>query len=251
MAFRDHFSSFATQYSSHRPGYPGVLFEYLASLAPARELAWDCATGNGQAARGLAVHFDHVVATDASECQIQNAAPCASVEYRVEPAEQPSLAKESVDLILVAQALHWFDWNRFYPAATRTMKPGAVFAAITYELCFVTAAADRAIDHLYRNILKTYWPPERKYVEERYRTLPFPFHELRPPQFQIEVAWTLDELMGYLETWSAVNRYYEDKGENPLELIAADMRDAWGDASDQRTVTWPMTTRIGRNTAGT
>ena len=250
MGFKDHFSSFATHYNSHRPGYPEVLFEYLASLAPDRELAWDCATGNGQAARGLAVYFDRVVATDASEDQIQSAVPCASVEYRVEPAEEPSLEEESVDLVLVAQALHWLDWDRFYPAATRVMKPGAVFAAITYELCFVAPAADQAIDHLYRNILQTYWPPERIYVQEQYRTLPFPYRELKPPQFQIEVAWTLDELMGYLGTWSAVNRYREDTGEDPLELIAADMRVAWGDTSDQRMVTWPMTTRVGRKIAG-
>lgn len=249
MGFKDHFSSVAASYSSYRPRYPVILFEYLASLAPSRETAWDCATGSGQAALGLAEFFDCVIATDASAEQIANAHHHPRVTYKVATAEAPGLESDSVDLLTVAQAVHWFDWDTFYPEAKRIIRPGGICAVISYLLCHTEPAVDRAIDRLYTNITAEYWPPERHYVEKKYRTIPFPFRELAPPEFETSVNWTLPELLGYLGTWSAVDRYKADRESDPLDLIRDQLADAWGDAQQPRTITWPLVLRVGRNIA--
>ncbi len=247
MGFKDHFSSVAASYSSHRPRYPAVLFEYLASLAPSREAAWDCATGSGQAALGLVEVFDRVIATDASAEQITNAHTHARITYKVATAEASGLDSDSVDLLTVAQALHWFNWDEFYPEAKRIIRQGGICAAISYLLCHTEPGVDRAIDRLYGEITAEYWPPERHYVEEKYQTIPFPFRELTPPNFDTTVSWTLPELLGYLSTWSAVDRYKADRGSDPLDLIRDELMDAWGDPQQPRTVIWPLVLRVGRN----
>lgn len=246
--FKDHFSGHAGIYREARPTYPLELFAWLAQQTPGRELAWDCGCGNGQATVALAEHFVRVVGTDPSARQIAQAQPRANVEYRVEPAERTSLADGSASLVTVAQALHWFDHARFYAEARRVLKPGGILAAWTYSDCTTgDAAIDRIKDRLYIEITGPYWPPERVHVDAGYRTLPFPFEEVQPPAFAMIADWNADHFLAYLRSWSATQRYLKDKREDPVALIEADLRAAWGEPTRMRSVHWQFHLRAGVN----
>ncbi len=245
--FHDHFSSVAGRYADFRPRYPDTLFEYLATLVPRDVPVWDCAAGNGQATLGLARHFDRVVATDASQEQIAAAPPLPNVEFRVALAEESGLPDASVGLVTVAQALHWFDLPRFYTEVHRVLRPKGVLAVWCYGVNHVEGEeVDRLVQDYYGNTLDPYWPPERRLVEDGYRTLPFPFAEMASPTFHLEERWTLDRLLGYYSTWSATNRYIKATGKNPLEPLAKQLADVEGDASVPRLVVWPLALRVGR-----
>lgn len=246
-AFADHFTSVAADYASFRPTYPAALFAWLADIVPGRALAWDCAAGSGQASRGLAAHFERVIATDASAAQIAAAASHPRVEYRVAPAEASGLPDGVVDLVTVAQALHWFDLDRFYAEARRVLKPGGVLAVWTYGVLSVAGeAVDARARAFYRETVGPYWPPERRHVESGYRTLPFPFAELETPAFRMEASWSLPELLGYFRSWSATARYLAERGHDPVEALAAELAPLWGSSPDHRTITWPLALRVGR-----
>jgi SAM-dependent methyltransferase len=244
LSFKDHFSKQATDYAKFRPGYPQELFNYLGSSAPSSQLAWDCGTGNGQAAVGLASVFDRVIATDASEKQISKAQPHERVEYRVAPAEESGIKPGTFDLIMVAQALHWFDLDRFYTEARRVLKPNGVLAVSAYNLLTIKPEIDEAVNRYYYEVVGPFWPPERRLVEQ-FADLPLPFHEIDPPKFEMIAHWNLDHLLGYLRTWSSTQRFIAAKDSNPLEQIIYELRDAWGDPHQIRNVTWPLTVRIG------
>jgi SAM-dependent methyltransferase len=245
VAFKDHFSKQAAGYAKFRPRYPQKLFDYLGSIAPSRQLAWDCGTGNGQAAVGLASVFDRVIATDASEKQIANAQSHKKVEYRVAPAENCGLASETVDLIMVAQALHWFDLDRFYGEVRRVLKSAGVLAASAYNLLHIEKTIDEVVNRYYYEVVGPFWPPERKLVEQ-FADLPFPFQKIDPPKFEMTASWDLDHLLGYLRTWSSTQRFIAAKGDDPLEQISDDLRRAWGNPGQTRRITWPLIVRIGR-----
>ena len=248
VAFKDHFSKQAADYAKFRPRYPQKLFDYLGSIAPSRQLAWDCGTGNGQAAVGLASVFDRVIATDASEKQIANAQSHKIVEYRVAPAENSGIGSETIDLIMVAQALHWFDLDSFYAEARRVLKPYGVLAASAYNLLHINSAIDEVINRYYDEVVGPFWPPERRLVEQ-FGDLPFPFQESDPPKFEMTASWDLDHLVGYLRTWSSTQRFIATKGADPLEQITDDLRSTWGTPEQTRNVSWPLTFRIGANDA--
>jgi SAM-dependent methyltransferase len=243
--FQTHFSALADTYARFRPGYPDALFDYLAALAPARELAWDCATGSGQAAAGLGGHFDEVIATDASAEQIAAARPAPHVTYRVAPAERSGLEERSVDLVTVAQALHWFDLERFYGEVRRVLIPGGVLAVWSYNFLTVDPSVDAVIDGLYRGPLDPYWPPERIHVEQGYRGLPFPFPVIETPDFAMETRWDMRQMLGYLSSWSATRRCNEATGRDVVEEIAPALARVWGNPASKRTVRWPLVFRIG------
>jgi len=181
--FKDHFSAGAAEYQRRRPAYPGELFGYLADISPGRRLAVDVATGNGQAATGLAEYFDEVLATEPSEAQLARARPHPRVHYHREPAERIGLPDASCDLLTAAQAAHWFDWSLFPQEVMRVLAPGGVVAVWTYELFSVDPSIDAVIEDFYRNVTGPYWPRERRYVEERYASLPFPFEEIPASAF--------------------------------------------------------------------
>lgn len=244
--FKDHFSGHAASYAAARPDYPPDLFDWLAEQAPARTLAWDCATGNGQAARALAEHFERVIATDASAEQIAQAVPQPHVEYRIATAESPGLDPNSADLVTVAQAVHWFDRPRFYEAARRILRPGGLIAVWSYGLFTIDPALDGIVNRFYDGVMGPYWPPERKLVDARYATLDFPFEEVAAPAFVMERDWTLDQVLAYLRTWSAVQRYRHDEGRDPVSLISGAFTRQWGDAPRRR-VCWPLYVRAGRS----
>ncbi len=245
-AFKDHFSNVAAGYQAFRPGYPRALFEWLASVAPRSERAVDLGCGTGQASVALAAHFDEVIALDPSAEQIARAEPHPRVSYRVAPAETTGLLASSADLVIAAQALHWFDPERLHPELARIARPGAVFAAFTYDLCRVGSRVDDVVDRLYRDILGPYWPPERAHVDAGYRTLPFPWPEVVAPSLAIEESWTLDRFIGYLGTWSAVSAYRRKTSADPLALVTSALRAEWGPPDRPRAVKWNLTIRAGR-----
>jgi SAM-dependent methyltransferase len=220
MTFKDHFSGHADGYEAFRPTCPPDLFDDLASLAPSHDLAWDCATGNGQAAYGLTPHFRAVIATDASAGQVAQARPHERVRYLVSPAERSPLADRSVDLVTAAQALHWIDLPCFYDEVRRVCRPGAVLACWCDQLHAIDPQVDGVVCRYYAETVGPYWPPERLLVEAGYRTLPFPFEELDPASFRMSLRWDLARLMGYLGTWSSSQRYQADRGRDPLARIS-------------------------------
>jgi SAM-dependent methyltransferase len=244
MKFKDHFSTQATDYAKFRPRYPQELFDYLGRIASSGQLAWDCGTGNGQAAIGLASVFGRVIATDASEKQIANAQPHERVEYRVAPAENSGLKSGTLDLIMVAQALHWFDLDRFYAEARRVLKPNGVLAASAYNLLHIEPTIDEVVNRYYYEVVGPFWPPERKLIEN-FGDLPFPFHEIEPPKFKMTALWNLEHLIGYLRSWSSTQRFITATGTDPLEEIAGELRTVWGAPNQIREVNWPLILRVG------
>ena len=245
-SFADHFSGRAGDYARYRPDYPRALFEFLARLAPGRGTAWDCATGSGQAALGLAGSFDAVVATDASLNQIASAARHRRVHYAVAPAERAPLPSGSVALVAAAQALHWFDRARFWAEARRVLVPGGVVAVWSYHGFHVTPEVEAVVHRLYKEIVGPYWPPERALVERGYGALEFPFAPVEPPPLRLEKPWDLPAVMGYLRTWSAVQRYEAARGRDPLDLIREELAAAWGPPERVRSFQWDLDLRIGR-----
>ncbi|HET9555155.1 MAG TPA: class I SAM-dependent methyltransferase [Anaeromyxobacteraceae bacterium] len=244
--FKDHFSGVSRGYQAFRPGYPPALFEWLAGVTPGRDLAVDLGCGTGQASVALAEHFREVVGLDPSAEQIAHAEPHERVSYRVAPAEATGLPDACADLVVAAQALHWFDQARLHRELARLARPGAVFAAFTYGLCRVDPAVDAVVDRLYRAILGPYWPPERAHVDAGYRTLPFPWPELEAPDLAIQETWDLDRYLGYLRTWSAASAYLRSVGADPIALVAPDLEAAWGPRDTARAITWKLTVRAGR-----
>ena len=245
MAFKDHFSRQAVAYGRFRPHYPPALAAHVAALAPARSLALDVATGNGQAAHDLGAHFELVLASDASAQQLASAVPHARVRYLRHRAEELPVATGVADLLVAAQAAHWFELPRFYAEARRVLKPRGVVALWTYGTLRVDPDVDRAIDAFYYEVVGRYWPPERRYVEQGYRTLPFPLDELAAPAFQLASEWTRGDVLGYLGTWSAVDRYRAAERADPVPVIERMLRPLWP-ADEARRVVWPIHLRLGR-----
>lgn len=236
----------AGAYARFRPAYPEALFTWLAQQVPVRQLAWDCATGNGQAALGLAAHFAQVVASDASPEQIIRSRAHPQIRYLVANAEVPPAEAQGADLVTVAQALHWFNFERFYPALKRTLKPDGLFAAWGYGLMRVTPDVDAVVQDYYQNVVGSYWPPERHHIETGYREIPFPLTELLCPSFVMQTEWSLETLLGYLETWSATRLYRQAReGAHPVESLRTRFAHAWGEAPT-RAVSWPLFLRAGR-----
>lgn len=252
--FKDLFSSNSKEYASSRPRYPRSLFEFLVELVQYRNLAWDCATGNGQAAVFLSEYFEQVIASDASKEQIENAQPRNNIRYEVFPAERTTLANNSIDLITIAQALHWFDLNDFYKEAKRVLRKdddgggGGVIAAWAYGVHSISPEIDNITRLLYEDILGSYWPKDRKIVEDKYQDIPFPFQKIDTPVFQIELDWTMSELVGYLYTWSSVQKFIGKNNSDPIKQVYADLVAAWGDKNTwhKRRVVWPIYMRVGR-----
>ncbi|MDD2850379.1 MAG: class I SAM-dependent methyltransferase [Desulfuromonadaceae bacterium] len=249
IQFKDHFSTQSGDYTRYRPGYPEGLFAWLAAQTEDHDIAWDCGCGNGQASVGLAPYYQQVIATDPSRQQIEKATPNSRIRYAVASAEHSGLADSCIDTILVAQALHWFDFARFYEEVRRVAKPGAVLMALSYGELQVSGPPAAILSRFYHHIISRYWPPERRYVDDGYTSIPFPFARIDPPPFAMQAEWHLGQLLGYLGTWSAVAEYRRMNGRDPLALVEAELRAAWGDAAQVRLVSWPLALLAGHVTA--
>ncbi len=246
-SFQDHFSDIASQYAQFRPRYPSDLYEYLASLTPQHKLAWDCATGTGQAAVSLTSQFDLIIATDASEEQIANAEPHKRVLYRVATATDSGIDAASLDLITVAQALHWFNLCEFYAEAKRVLKPEGVLAAWCYgPMQIEDKAVQKVIDQFYYETVGPYWPPERKLVDNGYRDIEFPFTLIDTPEFTMESAMVPEDIEGYVRTWSATQKYQKETGVDPVPEFTGNMIKVWDEPDFPMTVEWPLALRVGR-----
>ena len=242
--FKDHFSDRPAEYARYRPGYPDALFEFLAACCKRRSLAWDCATGNGQAAVSLSAHFDAVIATDASATQIDSALRAPSVAYRVAPAEASGIRRDSVDLVTVGQALHWFDLPRFFAELRRVLVDDGILAVWSYGLCEVSDDCDALVLELYEDITGDYWPPERRLVEHAYADIAIPGQAVDTPSFEMRLDWPVRDMLGYLRTWSAVKRYEAAEGKDPVAHIEDRLIAAWGSGS--RSVVWPLKVLVSR-----
>lgn len=244
-AFHDHFSDQPQAYAQSRPTYPRELFDWLATLTPRGSTVWDCATGNGQAAAELAQRFDKVIATDASASQLEHAELRDNIEYRVATAEQSGLDDASVGLVTIAQALHWFEFDRFWEEVRRVLKPGGAVVAWCYGLHQIEPAIDDVIERFYRGPVDPYWLPQRDHVDALYATIPFPFERIETPTFEMRLNWKCEQCLAYLRTWSATKRFEQDKGFDPVASIEGELRELWHDDAI-KPVRWPMGVLAGR-----
>ena len=214
---KDRFSSGSQLYQLARPSYPASLIQEILKHVATPQFAWDCGAGSGQLTQLLAPHFDAVVATDISAHQLQHAPYFENVSYQVQSAEHTSFAEQSFDLITVAQAIHWFDFEKFYAEVKRTLKPDGIFAVIGYGLLQLDdIELNQKVIQLYTETLNGFWDAERSYIDEHYQSIPFPFDEIIMPSFQIELAWTGQQLWDYLNTWSALKHYRAKNSNDPL-----------------------------------
>jgi len=242
----DHFSSQSKQYAAYRPMYPSHWFDWLAHQARQQHTAWDCACGSGQATRDLSRKFVKVIATDLSAAQISHAPALPNVEWRTAHAEDSGITSTSVDLITVAQALHWFDLPRFWQEARRVLRPGGVIAVWSYGTFQLDAPAVADLCHeYYENTVGPYWPPERRIVEAGYGAVEFPFSEIEAPSVEMTAAWTLDALLGYLRSWSATTRYINALNQDPLVPLKENLLSVWP-AAPTLNIRWPLSIRVGR-----
>lgn len=249
MSFIDLFSEKADLYAAARPRYPEELYAYVAEIAPTRGRAWDCATGNGQAAVGLAEYFDRVEATDASAAQIANALPCAKVQYSVQPAERTNFADTSFDAVCVAQALHWFKLDEFYAEVRRVLKPGGVCVVWGYDWFAVDPAFDEQFKYSMRDVLAPYWAPQNALLWNGYRDVPFPFARLETPKLEMRMQWIFGELLAFVHTWSATRRCLAEEGPGFFKKAEEQLATLWGEHADERrTVTMNLHLLAGRKT---
>lgn len=243
---KDNFSSQADAYLRFRPSYPKELLQLISKIVPNKDAVWDVGTGNGQLAVMLSDLFQNVYATDISERQLQNAIARPNIQYSKQSAELTNFSSNQFDLIAIAQAIHWFDFEAFYREVKRTLKQGGVIVIVGYGLVRVNKEIDLIIDRFYHEIVGPYWDLERRYVDEAYSTIPFPFEEvIDTPQIKLESDMSLEQLLGYLNSWSAVQHYKNDNGTNPLDQIQDNLREVW--VSETFEVTHSFFMRIGKN----
>ncbi len=244
--FPDHFSEQSDRYAAARPQYPPDLFDFIAAHAPATERVWDCGTGSGQAALGLARVFTTVEASDPSAAQIANALPAANVHYSVQSAEATNYPAAHFDAVCVAQALHWFDFARFFPEARRVLRPGGLFAAWGYAWFNVTPAFDAAFTTSVLQPISNDWAPQNALLWNGYADVPFPFAPITAPPFRITCAWDLPQLLNYVATWSALRRYNERTGADLLSNTIPALTPHWGAPETVYEVSMTLTLWAGK-----
>ena len=241
---KDLFSDQSKQYASFRPTYPKELYDFILNHVGNRSVVWDCGCGNGQVANDLSPYFTRVVATDLSAKQIENAIPGKNIEYSVSKAEQTSFPDSTFDLITVGQALHWFDLPLFYKEVNRVAKPNALLAVWGYSLLTISGEIDPVISHFYTEVIGPYWDKERKLVDDQYQTIPFPFNEIKTPHFEFSFYWTYEHFLGYISTWSSVQKYIKETNINPVSMLDTNLKPFWQDG--EKKVTFPLFLRLGK-----
>jgi SAM-dependent methyltransferase len=242
---KDNFSQQAGVYAQFRPHYPTELFEFLFQHCNNFDAAWDVGTGNGQCAVRLAAQFGSVLATDISAKQLEHAPDLPNIRYKVGSAEHCPAPDDSFDLITVGQALHWFDFGPFFQEVQRTLRPGGLFAAFGYGLLRTDEAINTRLDHFYTTIVGPYWDAERRHVDARYQTIPFPFDPIECPALSMQYAWSKSQFLGYLRSWSALQHYIREKDQDPLPAFAAQLASVWPDDTIMP-VNFPIFVQAGR-----
>lgn len=245
MKYGDRFGACSGAYSKFRPEYPTELYEFLKTLVPGKELVWDCGTGNGQAARSLSADFKQVIATDASIMQLDQAHAPRNVSFILAEAEAPPLKTSSVDLVTCATCVHWFDHDVFYPEVRRILKPGGIFAAWTYGFFSGEDEMNEIVDRTVLRKIKSYWTEANLMCRDKYKTLPFPFEETDAPEFIIERTLGLDELCGFMQSWSAYQHYLEATGLDPLVDFKKNAAELWL-PSERFQIRWELSMRVAQ-----
>ena len=240
---KDNFSKGSREYSKYRPYYPAEVYEFIITKLKDFDYAWDCGTGNGQVASELSTFFTKIEATDISLNQIKYAIQKPNINYSVQPAEKVSFRTNQFDLIISAQAAHWFDFENFYKEVKRCLKPEGLIVLLGYGLLSINAKTNPIIEHFYKDIIGAYWDEERKYLDQNYHTIPFPFKEINTPDFVQKYEWDIEHLLGYLRTWSAVKHFQKENNQDPVCLIEAELKKAFG---KKNKVTFPILMRMGR-----
>jgi SAM-dependent methyltransferase len=243
LALSKDFSARAEAYKNFRPQYPERLFDFIAEEASARRLAWDCGCGNGQSTLPLGDRFERVIATDISIAQLKQSWRHPHTTYLATAAEAAAIAPQRADAIVVTQAVHWFTFDRFYTEVRRIARPGGLLVLVGYGLLSVDPAVDSILKRFYFDVVGAFWPPERRLLDQEYKTIPFPFPEIAAPIFEIRLDWQFAEMMGYLSTWTAVENYRRHNGKDPLPALSAELEPHWKNA---QTVRWPLYIRAGR-----
>jgi SAM-dependent methyltransferase len=247
VKFSDHFSGVASDYAAFRPQYPGPLFDWLASVCQRHDVAWDCACGSGQASRPLASHFNFVVGTDASPTQVAAAQAAENIRFVVAASERTPLANGAFDLVTIAQALHWFLGEEFFSEVRRVVRPGGVFAAWTYGMPHIDSQpVERAVHGFIDGLLGPYWPPEIRMVLDGYASIELPFEELAAPVFELQLEWPLQRFLGFARTWSAVGRFIEEHGEDPVAKLADELTELCRGGRDLLPISYRLCLRAGR-----
>lgn len=241
---KDNFSAQADIYAKYRPQYPQELFDFILKHVHDLQLAWDCGTGNGQSAAILGKYFKKVFASDISKKQIENAVKADNIQYALEPAEKTSLNDNSVDLVTISQALHWFEFDKFYSEVKRVSKQHAVIATWTYNLIQVDPVTDKLIYDYHFNTLGDYWDKERSHVIEGYKNIPFPFRPIATPAFFIELKWTPEDLEGYFNTWSALQKFITANNYSPVDELMIKIRLNWA-PGESRQIRFPLDLKMG------
>ena len=239
---KDNFSRQADLYAVYRPGYPKELFHFILQQVQQRNAAWDCATGNGQSAKELAPYFEKIFATDTSQKQLEHAYPLANIIYSQQPAERTNFPDSSFDLVTVSQALHWFRFEDFYREVKRVSRPDAWVAVWMYSLLRISPAIDTLIAHYHFDFLRDYWDKERKYVDDDYQNIPFPFNEIKTPVFESTYYWTMDQLEGYFNTWSALQQFKTKNNYSPVKELISHISAHW--TGEKMQVVFPIHLRM-------
>lgn len=227
-------------YAQARPQYPAELFAFMKTLIPNANTVWDCATGNGQAAAGLSKVFNHVYATDISDEQIANHLRLDNVAFSVSPAERTVFANNMFDLVNVAQALHWFDFDKFWPEVRRVLKPSGAFITYGYAWFSVTPEIDALVESEVKSVIAPFWAPNNTLIMDGYKDVTFPFEKLNVPDFGIQIDWNFDQMINFLHTWSATRRCMDAQGTAFFEQASALLKQAWGDPENVKTATSPL-----------
>lgn len=242
---KDNFSNVAINYSKFRPGYPKELLDFILHHCENKNCAWDCGTGNGQVAKELSKYFNKVIASDISQQQLNQAYQASNIEYRLESGENCSIDDQSLDLITVAQAIHWFDFNGFYTHVNRVLKPGGIIAVWAYNNPVLEGILNDSLLEIYEDTLGAYWDPERQYITDGYETIPFPFEEIGCPPFSICYNWTREHFTGYISTWSALKHYVEKNKTDLMPWIVEKFKKDWPDQT-MKPIYFPCHLRIGK-----
>jgi ubiquinone/menaquinone biosynthesis C-methylase UbiE len=240
MKHTDYFSNQSSEYAASRPSYPDELIKFIATTCSSQNTAVDCATGNGQAANGLAKHFKHVVAFDQSLAQVSKAAPAPNINYMAATTDQIPLQDHVADLIVAAQAWHWFDKPRFEEEVARVLRPGGRVAIWGYNLLHMDSEMDRLIRHLYTEIVGPYWPKERLILEEQYRLFPLKLKPIPTPEFTMDSYWDRTRLCTYIRSWSATALYIAQNGEEKIKEFEIELSKLWPVAKVTKLIQWPF-----------
>jgi SAM-dependent methyltransferase len=241
---KDYFSAHSQTYAAFRPTYPKELYDFIFEHVRSKGIAWDCATGNGQVAQFLASHFAKVYATDISQKQLDQATKKENIIYSVERAEKTGFPDHHFDLITVAQALHWFDRDAFYEEVKRVCKPGGILAVWGYAMISISPKIDELVMEFYNGTVGPYWDNARRLVEDEYRSIPFPFEIIPSPKFAIKVEWTLEQLAGYLTSWSATQGFIRERGFDPVGSLIESLEPFWPEPVAK--VIFPVFLKLGR-----